>query len=178
MRIFKITIRFFAEEVPVPNLLRCVGKAFGFQVDHLFPFFFHKRFRAQRSKQLVLFSWNIGEDAGKRRYINSFVTSYDTDADGIKIHLFFSKIKLQQDSDVGVKVNALIVRIKDEVPQRVKNCFSVIEQFIVLRDVGMMANHYVCAQLQEFEVPITGIGAGKAGKLFAAMGDDNTPSAF
>ncbi len=47
------------------------------------------------------------------------------DADGIKIHLFFSKIKLQQDSDVGVKVNALIVRIKDEVPQRVKIAFPL-----------------------------------------------------
>lgn len=69
----------------------------------------------------------------------------------------------------------LIVRIKDEVPMS-KNCFSVIEHHKFWgRNDGQP---HVCAQPRNLRKNDHRYRGWKAGKLFAAMGDDNTPSVF
>ena len=121
----------------------------------------------------------IGEYPWKLTTLYTLAFSVYSDSHGIKIKAILIERKPEQDTLLGIILCSLIIRIKDEVAERIEDGFTVssfTDKLIIHGHVGVVCHDNIGTHIKEFKIFISCIGTWKSGKLLTCMGYNYTPS--
>ena len=114
-------------------------------------------------------------------------SALNADSERLEGPVVFCENKFQQDALFRVILRTLVIGVKDEVAERIENSFSAgcsaagaggINDLVIHRYVRMMADDKIGAHPQKRKIPVSCVRRRERCKFFAAVGDNDAPSAF